>query len=231
MDKNTILIAEDEPRIRKVVKSYLIKENYKVIETGNGETALKIIKENSPDLLILDLMLPGLSGEEVCQKLRQQSELPVLMLTAKSKMKDKLKGLKIGADDYIVKPFNPKELVARIKAILRRVNKNEDKAEVITLGKERIKIFPKAMEIEVEGDPVDLTITEFKILYTLLKHPNQVLTRNQLADRALGLEFTGFDRTIDAHIKNIRNKLSLKKGEYIITVYGKGYKFAGDQFE
>ena len=230
-DNNTILIAEDEARMRKVIRSYLEKAGFKVKETENGKTALEIINKNRPELLILDLMLPGMSGEKVCQQIRQHSDLPILMLTAKGKPKDRINGLQLGADDYLVKPFNPREMVARVKAILRRTDNNKATADIIILGDDKIKIYPEAMKVELEEKTVDLTATEFNILYTLLSHPEQVLTREQLADHALGLEFKGFDRTIDVHVKNIRKKLKLKKDEYILTIYGKGYKFAGDKNE
>ena len=229
--KNEILIVEDERKIRKVIRGYLEKEGFMVKETSEGKKALEIIKQDSPSLVILDLMLPDTSGENICQLIRQESDLPVLMLTAKSKTKNKIKGLKLGADDYLVKPFDPQELIARIKAILRRSGPRNHTSEVIILGQDRIKIYPESGEVKVKNKNADLTGTEFKILYTLIKNPHQILTRYQLADRALGLEFDGYDRTIDVHIKNIRQKLKLKKGEYIHTVYGQGYKYVGDQVD
>ncbi|HLV10574.1 MAG TPA: response regulator transcription factor [Halanaerobiales bacterium] len=230
-EKKQILILEDNPQIRKVISAYLERDGFGVRETDDGKEALEVIREEPPDLLILDLMLPGISGEQVCQQVRQFSDIPILMLTAKSKAENRINGLESGADDYLTKPFNPREMVARVRAVLRRYGDRKRSSELIILGEDRIKIYPGAMEVEVKGEKINLTSTEFKLLYTLLQHSSQVLSREQLADQAFGYEFQGFDRTIDVHIKNLRQKLGLKKGEYIITVYGQGYKFAGDSFE
>ena len=226
-----ILIAEDESRMRKVVREYLKKAGFEVIEAEDGKKALEKVEKESPDMLVLDLMLPKLSGEEVCQKLRQHSDIPILMLTAKSRVEERINGLGIGADDYLLKPFNPRELIARVKAILRRSDINQVKAEQIVLGEGKIIVYPKSMLVKLAGENVGLTATEFSIFHTLLRNPQQVLSRDQLADSALGLEFKGFDRTIDTHLKNIRRKLNLKKDEYILTIYGQGYKFVGDELE
>lgn len=227
-NQQIILIAEDEPKMRKVIKNYLEAAGFSVEETDNGSSVLELIKKIEPTLLLLDLMLPGLSGEKVCQQLRQFSDIPILMLTARGKPEERVRGLELGADDYLVKPFNPRELIARIKAILRRTNNSKKVAEKIILGEGKIKIYPLEMKVTVNDRDVELTATEFNILNTLLSHPLQILSREQLAERALGLEFSGYDRTIDVHIKNIRQKLNLQKNEYIVTVYGQGYKFEGD---
>ncbi|ADQ14699.1 response regulator transcription factor [Halanaerobium hydrogeniformans] len=224
MDK--ILIVEDEYKIRKIITSYL-EEDYEVYEAENGEKALKLFADNNFNLIILDLMIPKLSGEKVCQKIRQSSQIPIIMLTAKSSEENKIDGFNYGTDDYITKPFSPRELKARIKAVLRRSN-DSNKASIITLKDGNIKIYPEEMVVKQDNDNCDLTSTEFKILMELINNARQVLSREQLANKVMGLEFSGFDRTIDTHIKNIRKKLKLKKDEYIVTVYGAGYKFTGD---
>ncbi|MFN2340245.1 MAG: response regulator transcription factor [Halanaerobium sp.] len=221
-----ILVVEDEAKIRKIISSYL-KEDYQISEAVNGLQALEIFKNNNFDLIILDLMLPKISGEEVCQKIRQISEVPIIMLTAKSSEENKIEGFNYGADDYLSKPFSPRELLVRIKAVLRRSN-NKDKASIISLNDGEFKIFPEEMIVKKDGSDFQLTSTEFKILMTLINNAGQVLSREQLADKVMGLEFSGFDRTIDAHIKNIRKKMDLNKDQYIATVYGAGYKFIGD---
>jgi DNA-binding response OmpR family regulator len=221
-----ILVVEDEAKIRKIISSYL-KGDYQISEAVDGQQALEIFKNNNFDLIILDLMLPKISGEEVCQKIRQISEVPIIMLTAKSSEENKIEGFNYGADDYLTKPFSPRELLVRTKAILRRSN-NKDKATIISLNDGEFMIYPEEMIIKKDGYDCQLTSTEFKILMTLINNAGQVLSREQLADKVMGLEFSGFDRTIDAHIKNIRKKMGLEKDQYIVTVYGAGYKFIGD---
>mgnify|MGYP006296344605 CR=1 FL=1 len=222
-----ILVVEDEAKIRKIIKSYL-KEDYQVSEAVNGQEALEFFKKEEFDLIILDLMLPKIGGEDVCQKVRQVSEIPIIMLTAKSSEENKVDGFNFGADDYLTKPFSPRELLLRIKAILRRSNNNKDKASLISLNDGEYKIYPEKMTVKRNNSSCELTTTEFKIMMELINNAGQVLSREQLADKVMGLEFSGFDRTIDAHIKNIRKKMELKKDQYIVTVYGAGYKFMGD---
>ena len=221
-----ILLVEDEYKIRKIVRSYLENE-YEIFEAENGEEALELFNKNNFDLIILDLMLPKINGEEVCRKIRQVSDVAVIMLTAKSSEEDKVDGFNYGADDYITKPFSPRELALRVKAVLRR-SKNVKNASVISLDDGKIEIYPEEMIVKKDNQDCALTSTEFKILMELINNANQVLSRDQLADKVMGLEFSGFDRTIDAHIKNIRKKMNLDKDEYIVTVYGAGYKFTGD---
>lgn len=221
-----ILIVEDEAKIRKIIRSYL-KDDYEISEAVNGQEALEIFKNNNFDLIILDLMLPELSGENICQKIRQVSGIPIIMLTAKSSEENKIAGFNYGADDYLTKPFSPRELLARTKAILRRSSR-KDKASLITLNDGEFKIYPEKMIVKKDDTDCQLTGTEFKILMVLINNAGQVLSREQLADKVMGLEFSGFDRTIDVHIKNIRKKMKLQKDQYIVTVYGAGYKFIGD---
>ena len=222
-----ILVVEDEAKIRKIIRSYL-KDDFKISEAADGQTALEMFKNGDFDLIILDLMLPKISGEEVCQKIRQISGIPIIMLTAKSSEENIVGGFNYGADDYMTKPFSPRELLVRTKAILRRSRNKKEKAGVISLNKGEYKIYPEKMIVKKDGEDCQLTATEFKILMTLVNNAGQVLSREQLADKVMGLEFSGFDRTIDAHIKNIRKKMELEKDQYIDTVYGAGYKFIGD---
>ncbi len=221
-----ILVVEDEAKIRKIIRSYL-KDRYQISEAADGREALEVFQKANFDLIILDLMLPELSGEKLCQKIRQISEIPIIMLTAKSSQENKIDGFNYGADDYITKPFSPRELLMRVKAILRRSN-NQEKASIISLNNGEYKIFPEELIVKRNNKDCQLTATEFKILMALINNPGQVLNREQIADIVMGLEFSGFDRTIDAHIKNIRKKMKLEKDQYIITVYGAGYKFIGD---
>lgn len=224
MDHARILIVEDEAKIADIVKAYLQNEGFKVSVAKNGESALSMLK-NGFDLIILDLMLPDIQGEDICKAIRDDSDIPIIILTAKSGEDDRIKGLGIGADDYVVKPFSPRELVARVKAHLRRVyNKRaysfNNKDLIIDVGR---------FEVKKAGSSITLTQTEFKLLRHLAEHPEQIFTRLQLVNIILGYDFEGYDRTIDAHIKNIRHKIEddPKEPTYIKTVYGVGYRFIG----
>ncbi|MCF8001033.1 MAG: response regulator transcription factor [Halanaerobiales bacterium] len=223
-----ILVVDDEFKIRKVVRAYLEKEGYTVITAENGQEALNYFKDQTINLIVLDLMLPELSGEDVCRRIRQKSDIPIIMLTAKGQENERIEGLNIGADDYVVKPFSPRELVARIKAILRRSDYKTPKAEFISYLDGQLKIYPAEMKVIYQEEKIELTSTEFNILYYMARNPNQVLSRDQLVEKVMGLEFKGFDRTIDAHIKNIRKKLNVTGEKLIETVYGAGYRFVGE---
>ena len=223
-----ILIVDDEYKIRKIIKAYIEKEGFEAITAEDGKEALEYYKIKNPDLIILDLMLPELSGEEVCKKIRHDSDIPIIMLTAKGQENDKIEGLDIGADDYVVKPFSPKELMARVRAIIRRSDYQAPKAEYMSYLDGKLKIYPRKMKITFRDELIEFTSTEFDILTYLARHPGQVLSRDQLVENVLGLEFKGFDRTIDAHIKNIRKKLRITDEKIIETVYGAGYKFVGE---
>ncbi|HKL12076.1 MAG TPA: response regulator transcription factor [Halanaerobiales bacterium] len=223
-----ILVVDDEYKIRKVIKGYLEKEGYETITAEDGKEALEKYNNENPDLIILDLMLPELSGEEVCSKIRHNSDIPIIMLTAKGQEEDRIEGLDIGADDYVIKPFSPRELMARVRAILRRSDYEAPKAEYMSYLDGDLKIFPNKMQVTYKDEIIVFTSTEFDILTYLARHPGQVLSRDQLVEQVLGLEFKGFDRTIDAHIKNIRKKLNITDKKFIKTVYGAGYKFVGE---
>ena len=221
-----ILIIEDEKKISEIVKAYLEKEGFLVILAETGEDGLKLLKQG-PDLIILDLMLPDIQGEELCAVIRENSDIPVIMLTAKSDEEDRIKGLGLGADDYVIKPFSPRELVARVKAHLRRAVKVRRKMYSYNSGS--LKIDIENHEAFREGNPIILTPTEFKILLSLAENPGRVLSRDQLVNIVLGHDFEGYDRTIDAHVKNLRHKVEKdsKSPDFIQTVYGVGYKFIG----
>lgn len=225
-----ILVVDDEERIIEVVKAYLEREGYEVITAVNGEEAIRLFKEDTVHLVVLDLMLPKLSGEDVCTRLREISHVPIIMLTAKVEEEDKLEGLAIGADDYLTKPFSARELVGRVKALLRRAYREESPlAELLVFNDGDLEIDIRKMKVLKRGTEVILTPYEFKVLVALLTNPGQVFTREQLVERAFGYDYEGFDRTVDTYIKNIRQRIedNPKNPEYITTVYGVGYKFGG----
>ena len=227
-EKIKILVVDDEQKILNVIMAYLIKEGYEVLTATDGEEALNIFKNQQIHLIILDLMLPKISGEQVCNKIRATSSVPIIMLTAKTEEDNKIDGLAIGADDYITKPFSNRELVGRVKAIIRRTYRdNKPLAEVLIINNGDLEINIEKMTIKKQGQPITLTTNEFKILIALLVNPGQVFSREQLVSKAFGMDYDGFDRTIDTHIKNIRQKIEddHKNPKYILSVYGMGYKF------
>ena len=219
-----IFIVDDEPQIVKVLKAYLEKAGYQVVTADDGKNALGIFQREKPDFLILDLNLPGLDGLEVCKSIRRDSNIPILMLTARVEEADKLIGLELGADDYVIKPFSPREVVARVRTILRRAAAEPSQANVIQVGDLQIDL--EQHSVMLSDRPVELTPTEFDLLVVLARQPRRVFTRLQLMEQAQGSAFEGYERTIDAHIKNIRLKLepNPKKPVYIQTVFGVGYK-------
>lgn len=221
-----ILLVEDERGISDILRAYLEKENYAVEQAFDGEEALARFRTLPPDLVILDLMLPKISGEEVCAKIRGSSDVPILMLTAKSDLDDKVRGFRLGADDYLSKPFEPLELIERVRALLRRADSGHPKASVLSLAEGSVLVYPETMRVTKNGREIFLTTNEFKILSTLLSNPNKVFTREEIIELAFGVEYDAFDRAIDTHIKNIRAKLEddPKHPKIIKTVYGTGYK-------
>ncbi|MDE4541993.1 response regulator transcription factor [Thermoanaerobacterium sp. R66] len=222
-----ILAIDDEEKILDVIKAYLEKEGYTVLTETNGANALNTFKTVSPDLVILDLMLPGMSGEEICRKIRALSKVPILMLTAKVSEDDKVYGFTIGADDYLTKPFSPRELTMRVKAILRRTKNDLPLNDIFMFNDGDLVIDTRSYEVKKKGRIVNLTPNEYKLLTVMAQNPNKVFTRSELIEKAFGYDFDGFDRTIDAHIKNLRQKIEddPKNPTYIKTVYGAGYKF------
>ncbi|MHB8883179.1 MAG: response regulator transcription factor [Thermodesulfovibrionales bacterium] len=224
--KESILVVEDEKKIAEIVRAYLEKEGYPVKVASTGEQALGLMKERF-GLIILDLMLPDMQGEDICRTIRENSDTPIIMLTAKSAEEDRIKGLGIGADDYVVKPFSPRELVARVKALLRRTGKTRKK--VFSFNSGGLTINVSDHETLLGEKPVVLTPTEFRILLSFAENPGRIFSRDQLATIAQGFDFEGYDRTIDAHVKNLRHKIEKdsKDPEFIKTVYGIGYKFIG----
>ncbi len=227
MSIKKILIIEDEEKILDMIKKYLEQEMFKVYTAENGDKGMELWKSETPDLIILDLMLPEINGLDLCREIRGSSTVPIIMLTAKSQETDKIIGLEVGADDYITKPFSLAELTARIRANLRRneYSKNKEKEEIIIKGDLYVNL--SNVEVKVKEIPVTLTPTEFKILALLIQNPGRVYSRLQLLDAALGEVYSGYERSIDTHVSNLRHKIESDAANpgYIKTVYGIGYKF------
>ncbi len=223
----TVLIVEDELKITRLVRDYLEQAGFAVIEAADGQAALSMARAERPDMIVLDLSLPGMDGLDVTRRLRQTSSVPIIMLTARIEETDRIVGLELGADDYITKPFSPKELVARIRAVLRRADATVGAAEVVRAGPVTIDI-PKRQVAVGDHNDVELTATEFDVLLALARHPGRIFTRAQLLDQVHGVSFESYERSIDAHIKNIRRKIEAdpRRPELLLTVYGVGYKFA-----
>ena len=232
MDHNAkkILIVEDEEKIVEFVESYLQKNGYEVYKAFNGRDALKLFSSQTIDLVLLDLMLPDISGETICKELRKTSTVPIIMLTAKSQEESILNGLDIGADDYITKPFSPRQMVARVKALLRRVAPENKDSDILSFNQGDLVINKADYTVKKAQEPIYLTPSEFKILITLAKRPLKVFTREELIHIAFDGDYLGYDRTIDSHIKNLRAKIEddPKDCQYIVTVRGIGYKFGRD---
>jgi len=229
---HAILIVEDDKKIARVVSVYLEGQGFRVFHAEKGKDAISIAMKETLSLVILDLMLPDMSGEEVYQELKEIAEFPVIMLTAKSAEEERVAGFALGADDYVIKPFSPRELVARVKAVLKRSQKKETSVEAqMSFNDGLLTIDTRSFEVKKKGDAVTLTPTEIKILEVLAGSPGRVFTRNELVESALGYHFEGYERSIDAHIKNIRQKIEddPRTPLFINTVYGVGYKFTGSR--
>jgi DNA-binding response OmpR family regulator len=227
-DKFKILVVDDEENILDVVKAYLEKEDFEVIIAKDGEKALEIYNTETIHLIVLDLMLPKITGEDVCRIVRGNSYVPIIMLTAKVEEEEKIEGISIGADDYLTKPFSVRELVVRVRALLRRTYRGiTPMADILTYNNGDLEIDIKKMIVKKEGKAVNLTVNEFKILKVFLTNPGQVFSREQLVEKAFGMDYDGFDRTVDTYIKNIRQKIESNSKEpiYLLTIYGMGYKF------
>jgi two-component system alkaline phosphatase synthesis response regulator PhoP len=229
MNKETILVVEDEASIQRVVRTYLESSGFQVITTDNGKDALQLANLHRPALIVLDLNLPGMDGMEVAARLRQRSDVYILMLTARAEEADRVAGLRMGADDYLTKPFSPRELVARVHAILRRQRDAAPAARALRFA--NLTIDPSSHEARAGGEALDLTATEFKVLWELANHAGLVLTREQLIDRIWGVDFYGNERVVDVYVGQVRRKLEDTSGKKLIeTVRGVGYKFV-DQRE
>ena len=218
----TILVVDDEPRIVQLVRDYLEHGGFTVLTASDGPSALRSARTGRPDLVVLDLGLPGLDGLDVTRSLRRDGAVPIIMLTARTEESDKLVGLELGADDYLTKPFSPKELVARVRAVLRRAEAASVPSDVIRVGSD-VELNVPRMEARFSGRRIDLTRSEFQLVSLMARQPGRVFTRSQLLDAVRGVAFESYERAIDAHVKNIRRKIGAR---YIETVFGVGYRFA-----
>ena len=226
---NNILIIEDEESVSQVLKAYLEKEGYKVSCTTKGLEGIELFKTIDFKLVILDLMLPDISGEEICQIIRLKSQVHIFMLTAKGALNDRIEGLNIGADEYLIKPFSPRELTARVNALFRRLSAKNNSSEFV-FNDGRLCVDYEKRVVKIKGEEVPFTPNEFDILYTLIVNKGRVLSREQLIDKIFGIDFEGYDRTVDVHIKNIRKKIEedTRNPKYVVTVIKVGYKFGGE---
>jgi DNA-binding response OmpR family regulator len=227
-----IMLVDDEPMITEVLEAYLRKDGYEVYTSGNGLDALRKADTLKPDLIVLDLMLPDISGEEICRLLRKESDVPILMLTAKSGEDERINGIVLGADDYVTKPFSPREVVVRIQAILRRARRAEEThSEQLSFNNNELVIDPLKKEVSWQGENISVTPIEYKLLINMAKNPGRVYSRMDLLDKIQedGFSYEGYERSIDTHIKNIRKKIETdaREPKYILTVFGMGYKFGG----
>ena len=222
----TVLVVDDEPQIVQLVRDYLEHGGFKVLVAADGSSALRIVSTLHPDLVILDLGLPGMDGLDVTRSLRRNGVLPIIMLTARADESDKLVGLELGADDYLTKPFSPKELVARVRSVLRRSEAAQSPRDLIRVGDLELNL--PSMQLSIAGRPVELTQTEFQLLSTMARQPGRVFSRAQLLNAVHGVAFESYERAIDAHIKNLRRKIEPEphNPRYLLTVFGVGYRLA-----
>lgn len=225
-----ILVIEDDKKIAKVIKIYLEEAGFKVVLAEQGKDALAAAFQEKPLLVVLDLMLPDISGEEMALELKEMGDFPIIMLTAKSSEEERLAGFALGADDYVIKPFSPRELVYRVKAVMKRAQKADlNAAKGLSFNEGSLALDGQTYTINRNGSPINLTATEFKVLFTLASSPAKVFTRDEIVEKALGYQFEGYERSVDAHIKNIRQKIEddPRNPALIQTVYGVGYRFTG----
>jgi two-component system, OmpR family, alkaline phosphatase synthesis response regulator PhoP len=222
-----ILLVDDEPRLVQLVRDYLEHSGFGVVTAGDGPTALRAASTQRPDLIVLDLGLPGLDGLDVIRTLRKTSEVPIIVLTARGEESDRVAGLELGADDYLTKPFSPKELVARVRSVLRRADGLKATAEVIRVG-DQVELHVPSMQLTIGDRRIELTATEFQLLAIMARQPGRIFTRTQLLDAVHGVAFDSYERAIDAHIKNMRRKIEPdpRNPRYLQTVFGVGYRFA-----
>ncbi|MGB5750387.1 MAG: response regulator [Desulfobacterales bacterium] len=225
MTTKHILIVEDEPKIAKLIGDYLEKAGFKTVRLERGDKVIPFIKRDRPDLILLDIMLPGMEGTDVCREIRKFANIPIIMITARVEEIDRLIGLELGADDYICKPFSPREVVARVKAVLRRAFPKPDAKKRLTAG--LLTLEEDAHQVLIGSQNLDLTPSEFGLLRAFMSYPERVFSRSELLDKVQGYQFEGYDRTIDSHVKNLRKKIAviIPDKEIISTVYGIGYKF------
>lgn len=231
-DMAKILVVDDEPNIREVVGLYLRRDGHEVIAASDGDEALRLHRQHQPDLVVLDLMLPHISGIEVCRRMQAERRTPLIMLTARGEEEDRIIGLGVGADDYVVKPFSPRELAARVAAVLRRVQAEpavETSQPVLHSGE--LRIDPNAREVTLNRQPVTLTVREFDLLYFLASHPGRVWTRDQLMDSVWGYEFAADTSTVTVHMRRLREKIEVDPSQprFLLTVWGVGYRWGGPQ--
>ena len=224
-----VLVVEDDQKTSDILRAYLEKGGYRVATASDGPAGVSQARELTPDLVVLDLMLPGFSGTEVCRILRQESDVPIIMLTALSNLTDKLEGLELGADDYVGKPFSPSELVARVRAVLRRASARDHGKSPVLIKCGDVALDLEQCSVTLGDHQVRITPTEFKLLAVLMRDPGKVFSRSQLVEKAMGCDYEGMDRTMDVHILNLRRKIEwdANRPEHILTVYGMGYKFGG----
>lgn len=224
---STVLIVEDDPHALELVRLYLDQDGHQVLVARDGIEGLRLAREAAPDLIVLDLMLPGIDGTEVCRQVRQESNVPIIMVTARVEEEDRLTGLEMGADDYITKPFSPRELAARVRVVLRRTAREQSERTQDELKHGSITVNIPHGTVHRDSTAIRLTPTEFRLLVLLMGDPGRIFSRELIIDRVFGYDFDGFDRTVDAHVSSLRRKLDSAPGEprYIHTVYGLGYKF------
>ena len=223
----TVLVVDDDPNVLELARLYLERDGYQVLSAADGVSGLSLAREEQPSLVVLDLMLPRLSGLDICRALRQESAVPIIMLTARVEEEDRLAGLDLGADDYVTKPFSPRELAARVRAVLRRSARDYSDDGPITLSFDPLEMDLRFRRATLNGSDLPLTPTEFRLLALLVRQPGRTFTRDEIIDRVLGDDFDGFDRTVDAHVSSLRRKLGAApggSGKLIETVYGSGYR-------
>ena len=226
MSMGKILVADDDKNICELIRLYLEKENFSAVLAYDGEEALARFASENPDLVLLDIMMPKLDGWQVCREIRRKSDCPIIMITAKGETFDKVLGLELGADDYVVKPFDAKEIVARIKAVLRRVSKSDQNSDIKEVSYDKLTVNMTRYELKVDGRVVDTPPKELELLFHLASNPNRVYTRDQLLDEVWGFEYYGDSRTVDVHVKRLREKLEGVSTQWSLkTVWGVGYKF------
>ena len=226
MAMGKVLVADDDKNICELLRLYLVKEGFQVVLAGDGEEALARFTAENPDIILLDVMMPRLDGWQVCREIRKKSECPIIMITAKGETFDKVLGLELGADDYVVKPFETKEIVARIKAVMRRTGKSSSENDIKEVSYDKLVVNMTKYELKVDGKVVDTPPKERELLYHLASNPNRVYTRDQLLDEVWGFEYYGDSRTVDVHVKRLREKLEGVSDKWNLkTVWGVGYKF------